>query len=117
MSSLRPADSFLVLEKSSQVRGGTPRARATVEALVNRRAPQPELGVTAAQKLPFFVIDHGDNDCLVPWGQSQELHDALDAAGAKDGLTILQGYAHDAPGFEQPQTQPCKDLLDTALCR
>ena len=73
--------------------------------------------VAAAKKLPFFIMAHGNNDCLVPWGQSQELHDALAAVGAKDNLTILPGYSHADPGFEQTQTQPDMDLLDTTFGR
>jgi acetyl esterase/lipase len=33
--------------------------------------------IATAKALPFFIIAQGDNDCQVPWGQSQELADAL----------------------------------------
>jgi len=48
-------------------------ARREHEAL----AGEPHLVSRDGQNLPFFIIAQGDDDCQVPWGQSQELSDAL----------------------------------------
>jgi dipeptidyl aminopeptidase/acylaminoacyl peptidase len=45
---------------------------------------------------------HGDQDPLVPVSQSQELYDALKAAGDKATLHIVLGAAHGGPQFMTP---------------
>ena len=59
-----------------------------------------------ASAVPAFSLAHGDADCNVPAGQSQQLKDALDAAGATSTLTILPGAGHADPAFDQTQTEP-----------
>jgi acetyl esterase/lipase len=67
--------------------------------------------VPTAKTLPLFVIAHGNDDCNVPWGQSQELKDALAKAGNTANLTIIPGYSHGDSRFETTQTAPDLTLL------
>jgi acetyl esterase/lipase len=48
----------------------------------------------AGQGDPPFLIVHGDADPLVPWQQSQLLHDALRKAGVDSTLEIMPGEGH-----------------------
>jgi acetyl esterase/lipase len=67
--------------------------------------------VATAKTLPLFIIAHGDNDCQVPWSQSQELKDALAKVGNTATLTILAGASHADARFESTQTTPSLALL------
>ena len=67
--------------------------------------------VATAKALPFFIIAHGDNDCQVPWAQSQELTDALAKVGNTANLTILAGAGHADARFESTQSTPDVALL------
>jgi acetyl esterase/lipase len=67
--------------------------------------------VATAKTLPLFIIAHGNNDCNVPWGQSQELKDALAKVGNTANLTIIPGYSHGDSRFETTQTTPDLTLL------
>ncbi len=58
-----------------------------------------------ARELPLFVVAHGTADCLVPWGQSQELADALARVGRTARFFKLPGYAHGDPRFESLHAQ------------
>jgi acetyl esterase/lipase len=51
---------------------------------------------------PPFLIMHGGNDTLVPPSQSQELYDALKAAGDSATLKIVQGAGHGGNQFLLP---------------
>ncbi len=73
--------------------------------------------IAAAQTLPTFFIAHGDNDCQVPWGQSQELKDALAKVGNTATLTILAGASHADGRFESTQSTPALTLLGTVFGR
>jgi len=73
--------------------------------------------IATAKALPFFIIAQGDNDCQVPWGQSQELADALAKVGNTANLTILPGYSHGDGRFETTQTTPDLTLLTPVLGR
>lgn len=42
---------------------------------------------------PFYLV-HGDEDRLVPLGQSEILRDALDAAGVENQLRVVPGAGH-----------------------
>src|SRR5205807_885475 len=48
----------------------------------------------ASPEGPPFLILHGDKDPLVPYRQSQMLHDALKAAGVDSTLVIVPGAEH-----------------------
>jgi acetyl esterase/lipase len=50
---------------------------------------------------PPFLIAHGDQDKLVPLKQSQELHEALKAAGVESELIVAKGAGH-GPGVGTP---------------
>ncbi|MCE9611638.1 MAG: alpha/beta hydrolase [Chthoniobacter sp.] len=52
---------------------------------------------------PPFLIMHGDRDPLVPLKQSQDLDEALRAAGAESKLQIIAGAGHGGPGFDKPE--------------
>jgi acetyl esterase/lipase len=71
--------------------------------------------IATAKTLPFFIIAHGDNDCQVPWGQSQELKDALAKVGNTANLTIIPGAAHGDSRFESTQSAPDLALLTPVL--
>ena len=62
--------------------------------------------LAAAETVPAFSLAHGDADCNVPGGQSQQLKDALDGAGVTSTLTVLPGAGHADPAFDQTQTEP-----------
>jgi acetyl esterase/lipase len=68
-----------------------------------------------ASAVPAFSLAHGDADCNVPAGQSQQLKDALDEAGATSTLTILPGAGHADPAFDQTQTEPTIAFLQQAF--
>jgi acetyl esterase/lipase len=67
--------------------------------------------VATARTLPLFIIAHGNDDCNVPWAQSQELKDALAKVGNTANLTIIPGYSHGDGRFETTQTAPDLTLL------
>jgi len=73
--------------------------------------------IATAKTLPLFIIAHGDNDCNVPWGQSQELTDALAKVGNTANLTILAGASHGDARFESTQSIPDLTLLAPVLGR
>jgi hypothetical protein len=53
----------------------------------------------------------------VPWGQSQELADALAKVGNTANLTILPGAAHADGRFESTQSAPDLTLLTSVFGR
>ncbi len=67
--------------------------------------------VATARTLPLFIIAHGNDDCNVPWAQSQELKDALAKVGNTANLTVIPGYSHGDGRFETTQTAPDLTLL------
>ena len=73
--------------------------------------------LATAKTLPFFIIAQGDNDCQVPYGQSQELNDALAKVGNAAKLTIIPGYSHGDSRFETTQSAPDLTLLATVFGR
>jgi acetyl esterase/lipase len=54
---------------------------------------------------PPFLHMHGDQDNLVPVGQSKLLHETLKQAGVQSELVILAGAGHGGPEFEKPEVQ------------
>lgn len=68
-----------------------------------------------ATTLPAWYLAHGDADCQVPMGQSQELAAAAKTAGAEVTVNILQGAQHADPMFDQTQLQPTITFLKTTL--
>ena len=51
---------------------------------------------------PPTLLVHGDTDQLVPFSQSQRLHDALVAVGGRSTLVCLGGAGHEDAAFDQP---------------
>ncbi len=54
---------------------------------------------------PPFLILHGDQDPLVPLGQSERLRAALEAVGVPAELRVLRGAGHGGPAFNAPDVQ------------
>lgn len=71
--------------------------------------------VASAQVLPPWYLVHGDSDCLVPDGQSQQLKQALDQAGASATYVLLPGVVHGDPAVDATQTHPSIDFLKAAF--
>ena len=71
--------------------------------------------LATATAIPAFSLAHGDADCNVPAGQSEQLKNALDEAGATSTLTILPGAGHADPAFDQTQTEPTIAFLQDTL--
>jgi len=66
--------------------------------------------ITTAKALPFFIIAQGDDDCQVPWGQSQELSDSLAKVGTRQP-DHPRGAGHADARFESTQSAPDLTLL------
>lgn len=65
---------------------------------------------------PPFLIMHGLMDCLVPWQQSQMLHDALLAKGVESHLVLIANGEHGGSAFDELQyKQMISDFLDEHL--
>ena len=70
--------------------GASPSAAPDLAA-----AASPITYLHPGQDLPPFFIAHGDADCIVPYQQSVELHDAIEAAApGRSQLTIVPGSGH-----------------------
>lgn len=61
---------------------------------------------------PPFLLLHGDQDRVVPYTQSTQLHYALRLAGADSKLVRLHGLGHGDPGFQTGNTaQLIRDFI------
>lgn len=70
--------------------GASPAAAPDLAA-----AASPVTYVQPGQHLPPFFIAHGDADCVVPYQQSVQLHDAIEAvAPGRSQLSIVPGSGH-----------------------
>ena len=78
---------------------------------------QADLGAytATAAALPAFYFAHGDADCNVPLGQSEELKAAVTSAGGSATLTVLPGARHADPAFQSTQTEPTIAFLAATL--
>jgi dipeptidyl aminopeptidase/acylaminoacyl peptidase len=52
-----------------------------------------------------FLVMHGDQDKLVPLGQSEVLAEALKKAGVEVKLVVVKGNGHGGPGFNSPENR------------
>jgi acetyl esterase/lipase len=68
------------------------------------KAASPITYVSAAA--PPVLILHGGKDDLVPVAQSERLQSALDRAGVKHQLILMDDAGHDGPPFSTPEVQP-----------
>jgi acetyl esterase/lipase len=87
------------------------------EAVRRARAASPLMMVDAAT--PPMLLVHGDSDQLVPFSQSQRLHDAIVTAGGRSTLVCLGGAGHEDAAFDQPfvaclVAQFLRDMLVTS---
>ena len=65
---------------------------------------------------PPFLIMHGMLDCLVPWKQSQILHDALVAGGVDSRMVLIPNGEHGGRQFDTASNQKVvDDFLDKHL--
>ena len=71
--------------------------------------------VATASTLPAWYLAHGDSDCLVPAGQSAQLKDALDDAGATATYEVLEGAGHMDPAFDSTQLEPTIAFLKSTF--
>ena len=55
---------------------------------------------------PPFLIMHGDQDPLVPFNQSELLHEALKKAGVDVTFSPVKGGGHGQPGWDAPEIRP-----------
>ena len=53
---------------------------------------------------PVMILQGGKDD-LVPAAQSERLHAALDRAGVKSELVVIDGAGHDGAVFSTPEVQ------------
>ena len=63
----------------------------------------PIIYVNAAS--PPVLIIHGGKDDLVPVAQSRRLQFALDRAGVKNEIVIVDNAGHDGPLFSTPEIE------------
>lgn len=73
--------------------------------------------VAAARTLPRFAIAHGADDCMVPWGQSQALVDALRRRGAQVRFNKRDIFTHADPRFETADTADALRTIAAAFRR
>ncbi len=66
------------------------------------------------RECPPFLIMHGDNDQLVPLGQSVILAKALIDAGVEVTMKTIPGAPHEGPQFRTPESQR---LMEEFLAR
>lgn len=71
--------------------------------------------LAGATVIPAWYLAHGDSDCQVTPGQSEELKTALEARGAKVNSVVLPGARHGDPAFDQTQLEPTVAFLATTL--
>jgi len=68
---------------------------------VKAKLASPITYVSAA--CPPVLILQGGKDDLVPAAQSRRLHEALDQAGVKNQLIVVESAGHDGPLFSTPE--------------
>ncbi len=73
------------------------------ESADKARIASPMNYVSAAA--PPVMILQGGKDDLVPAAQSERLHAALDKAGVKNELVVIDDAGHDGPAFSTPEVQ------------
>jgi len=73
------------------------------QASEKERIASPITYVNAAS--PPVLILQGGKDDLVPAAQSRRLHTALDRAGVKNELIMVDSAGHDGPLFSTPEIE------------
>ncbi|MFO0937679.1 MAG: alpha/beta hydrolase [Gemmataceae bacterium] len=66
-------------------------------------------------KDPPFLIIQGDSDRVVPFEQSEELHDALKKAGVESDLFTVKGGGHGLGIFNKATSEKVSQFLDSHL--
>jgi acetyl esterase/lipase len=109
-----PSD-FSKMDEQAKAQGCPPDAQTHGEAgspeSLYLGAPLAEVPHLVAQANPItyisaddspFLLQKGTEDCMVPVGQSQILHDALKTAGVDTTLVLLDGAGHGDMGSKEP---------------
>lgn len=79
-------------------------------------AASPVTSLHPGADLPPFFIAHGDADCVVPYQQSVELHDAIETvAPGRSKLAIVGGSGHYLAFDFNSQSKALAAFLATAL--
>ncbi|GIM96538.1 alpha/beta hydrolase [Paractinoplanes toevensis] len=82
-----------------------------VQDVPEKSAAASPVSYVSADAPPLLLV-HGDDDRIVPVGQSRELHDRLTAAGAPAQLRIVPGADHCFAGADlDPIVQESLDFL------
>lgn len=68
-----------------------------------------------ATVVPPFYFAHGDADCNVPLGQSEELAEALVASGVTETVSVVAGAGHADPLIDEQETVPSIAFIDESL--
>jgi acetyl esterase/lipase len=125
-----PAENFLLMDEEYKESGsGTPDhsgANSPESKLLGRRITEvPELVKFASPltyiglEMPYFLIQHGTKDSIVPVQQSIHFAAALEKAAGKDRVTLdlLEGVEHHGdPRFETEENlKRVFDFLDAHL--
>jgi acetyl esterase/lipase len=72
--------------------------------------------IPSATSLPVFILEYGLADCTVPWGQGQELYDALNKVDNAAQFTKNDGYDHGDARYESVRAKPDVDAIAAAFC-
>lgn len=83
------ADLFGALAGCTWEDGITPEARATMEMI------SPEYYVKPGLHLPPFLLLHGDADDIVPYSDSESMHEKLEACGYESHLVRITDAPHE----------------------
>jgi acetyl esterase/lipase len=90
---------------------------ATVEQSPDKAKIASPITYVSGDSPPVLII-HGANDPSVPIDQSRRLHDALDKAGVKNQLIVVDNAGHDGPLFSKPDIETkVVDFLDTIFVK
>jgi dipeptidyl aminopeptidase/acylaminoacyl peptidase len=71
--------------------------------------------VQAAGSMPPAWLVHGESDCTVPPGQSQQLLEALKGKGFEATLSYVPGAGHSDPKITDQATRPTIEFLRRVL--
>jgi len=92
-------------------------ALPSIPAVARAASPLTYVARAARGTLPAFAIDHGDEDCTVPYAQSLALVRALRARKAPVSFTLVPGAGHSDDRLHDLMTPPIVRWLHTVLDR
>ncbi|MFE3177867.1 alpha/beta hydrolase fold domain-containing protein [Amycolatopsis sp. NPDC059090] len=71
----------------------------------------PATYLATARTIPPISFAAGDSDCAIPHQQSEDMHDAVKAAGGQATLAIVKGAGH-GPAVDQAQTGAALEFVN-----